>query len=551
MNRKRYQQIAGVLARHGIGFLAASMHGTHPEPVAEHVPGAGNRHRAVTPPEHVRRALQELGTTFVKLGQILSTRSDLLSPEYRAELARLQDDDIPVPAGVIRGIIEEALGQRVDEAFSRFDDVPIAAASIGQVHGAALPDGREVVVKVRRPHVVELVHEDLAILRNLAESARRHWGPAERYDVVGLVEEFSQVLLGELDYIQEARNIERYAANFAGDATIHIPWVDWSRTAPTVLTMERIYGAKPLDIAGIEAAGLNRADLARRSAEIVLTSVFEHGFYHADPHPGNFFYQPDGCIGLIDFGMMGTVDEMTRHQLIELLLAISSRDADQLVDALLDLGMARRNVDRRRLADELGRVVGRYYELPLTEWSAGPLIESVYGVMRRHGMALPSRLALLVKTAVMAEGVGAQVDPGFRLPALLVPFTERLVRAQYGPAQLARQMQRTALETARLGTDLPRRVRRLLSDAERGGLQVGVRLDEVQSLVSRFEQLTNRLVLGILAGAFIVGLAVLMSAYRPSGWERWAGWMFGGGFVVVSVLGIYLAWGIVRPTKRQ
>lgn len=540
--RGRYRQIVGVLGHHGLGFLAAA--------VRHRGNGAPAAAPAATPASHVRLALQELGTTFVKLGQILSTRADLLPAEYRAQFARLQDDDLPVPAEEIAATVAAALGRPVEELFASFDWRPLAAASIGQVHAATLADGREVVVKVRRPGVVEQVQQDLGILRRLAARASRYWAAAARYDVVGLVDEFAQVLTGELDYLREARDIERYQANFGDDPDIHVPWVDWTRTAPAVLTMERIRGAKPLDIAALDALGIDRRVVAERAAGIVLRTVFEHGFYHADPHPGNFFIERDGRIGLVDFGMTGDVDDRTRTQLSALLVGIVDQDADALVDALLELGVAQARLDRRALSRDLDRLLARYYGLPLSELRIGPLVENALGIVREHGLALPPRLALLLKTVVMAEGVGVQLDPDFHLSTLLAPLAARIVRQQHAPARVAARLRRTGVDAALLATDLPRRARRLLIDAERGGLHVGVHVDEAERILARLERLANRVVLGVIAAAFIVGLAVLLSAPAGPMRDPWLRRMAFAGFAIVCAVAVYLVWVIAHPRRR-
>lgn len=491
-------------------------------------------------------ALEELGATFIKLGQVLSTRPDLLPTEYQAELAKLQDAAPPVDWAAVRPLLEEELGRPVEEVFAHFDPVPLAAASIGQAHGATLPDGTEVVVKVRRPGVVEQVEEDLEILQDLAAAASRRWELADQYDVVGLAQEFAQTLRAELDYIREGRNAERFADNFAGEPAVHIPRVFWETTTSRVLTLERIRGIKIDDLAALDAAGIDRAALAQRAARIVLKMVFEDRFFHADPHPGNFFVEPDGRIGLIDFGMVGTVDERTQEQLVDLLLAITSQDADRLVDAFLALGIARRRVDRELLRRDLEHLVSRYYGRPLGEIALGPLLSEALAVVRRHRLQLPSNLALLFKTAMMNEGLGARLDPSFRLMSVLVPYAERLMLQQYSPLRWARRLGGASLEAARLGVELPQQIRRLLGELERGGLEIGMRPVGFEPLLRRLEQLTHQLILGILAAAFVNGLAILMSVSHPPGWEQWTGPLFAVGFFIAGALGAYLIWTILR-----
>ena len=491
-------------------------------------------------------ALEDMGVTFVKLGQILATRADLLPPDYQAELAKLQDQARPLPVGTVEKGIQEELGAPPAELFRSFDTEPMAAGSIGQVHAAALKDGSEVVVKVRRPGAVEQVEEDLAILAELAAVASRRWEIAEQYDVVGLAQEFEQTLTAELDYVREARNAERFARNFVDHPDVHIPRVFQDTSTARVLTLERIHGVKIDDLAGLEAAGIDRHDLAERAAQVILKMVFEDGFFHADPHPGNFFIEDGGRIGLIDFGMVGSLDARTREQLAHLLLGVTSGESERLVDTFLELGVARQRVDRARLGEDLGHLMSRYYGRPLGEMHLGPMLEESLEIMRRHRLHLPSTLALLLKTLAMHESLGIALDPNFQMTQVLVPYAQRLLLQEFSPTVWARRLGAAGLEAARLGADLPQQLRRLMSEVESGSLEIGMRPQGFEPIVHRFERLANRIVLGILAAALINGLAILMSVYHPAGWQGWIGAVFAVGFVLAVGLGAYVAWGILR-----
>ena len=533
----RSKQIAGVLLSHGWNFLRNN----------EERIGATMSVAANARPLHLRLALEELGTTFIKLGQILSTRADLLPPEYLVELTKLQDSAPPVAFEEIHQAIIVELGQPIENVFAQFDPVPLAAASIGQAHAAILWDGTEVVVKIRRPGVVEQVNEDLEILRELAATASRHWNIADRYDLSGLVEEFSQTLRSELDYIREGHNAEKFAANFAGDPFVHVPRVFWTATTSRVLTLERIRGVKINDLNGLDEQGTDRRWLAQYATNVVLKMVCEDGFFHADPHPGNFFIEPQGAIGLIDFGMVGVLDEQTQGLLAELLIAINHQNADQLVDVFLDLGVTRKGIDRASVRRDIERLLSTYWGLPLGELKVATLLNDVYSVMRRHHLHLPSNLALLLKTVIMIEGVGVNLDPDFRLTNSLTPYTERLVLRQYSPFRWMRSFGRASLDLAKLGVEMPQHLRRIVTAAENGSLQIGMRPEGFDPVIDRLEGIANRIVLGVIAAAFINGLAVLVSIYRPPGWERWGWAVFAFGFVCALLLGLYLAWTILRP----
>ena len=421
-------QIAVVVTRHGAADALATVTGW-----ARRMAGRGGGVAPVARRSvEVRRALEELGVTFVKLGQVLSTRADLVPPELARELGRLQDDAPPEPPGVVAAVIERELGRPPEEVFASFGPEPIAAASIGQAHGAVLHDGRAVVVKVRRPWAVQQVDVDLAILARLARAAARISRLARRYDVEGLVGVFSSTLRQELDYRAEAAHAARFARMFEGDADVHIPAVVPEASTGAVLTLELVTGTKINDVAALDAAGIDRPAVARRAANTVLRMVFDHGFFHADLHPGNVFVQPDGSLALIDFGMVGTIDPALGATLVQALTAMVARDGTRLVDAVVALGVAGGDTDRRALEADLLVFAERELDRPLGEVSVASLLAAVLSIARRHRLVLPLDLALLARAMAVCEGVGAQLDPSFRLVTALVPYLAGYTRGQEG-----------------------------------------------------------------------------------------------------------------------
>ena len=542
----RSREIASVLIGHGWDYL---LHNSErgklkPKRVLQQRP-------LLTRPEHLRSALEELGTTFIKLGQILSTRADLLPPAYLAELSKLQDSAPAVPFEAIREAIRKELGQPIEQAFRQFDPKPLAAASIGQAHAATLKDGTEVVVKVRRPGVVEQVDEDLKILKELANAFNGRLQFAEQYDIPGIVEEFSETLRAELDYIREGHSAERFAKDFANEPGLHIPRVYWETTTSRVLTLERIRGTKISDVASLDRQGIDRPALAEFATDVVMRMVCENGFFHADPHPGNFFIESDGTIGLIDFGMVGTLDEQTQDHLADLLIYINHQDADRLVEVLLDLGVAKKRIDRASLRHDVQRLLSTYWGLPLEDLRVTDLLNDVFATMRKNHLHLPANLSLLFKTVIMIEGLGVQLHPEFHLSTALESYADRLIMRKYSPLKLIRNLGQASLDLARLGSEMPQHLRRIVNATENGSLQIGMRPEGFDPIINRFEKISNRIVLGVIAAAFINGLAVLASVYRPPGWESWAWVVFAFGFFCALVLGIYLAVIILRPRRRQ
>ncbi len=549
-HRQRYREIAETLSRHGMGYLVGVLGLERELPFHRGLLGHERRAEPYTRPEHVRLAFEQLGATFVKLGQILSTRSDLLAPEYQLELAKLQDAAPPVPAEAILGVIAEELGQSVEEAFATFDIVPLAAGSIGQAHAASLHDGTEVIVKVRRPGVVEQVATDLEILRNLAGHASRRWEAARDYDIVGLVAEFTETLQGELDYLGEGRNAERFAANFAQNEDVQIPRVFWETTTSRVLTLERIHGIKVDDLSGLEEAGIDRRALAERATRVTAQMIFEDGFFHADPHPGNFFIEPAGRIGVIDFGMVGELDDLLREQLGVLLLALAGQDPERVTTAVLALTTSRGLLDRASLHADLEGLVNRYKGQAVGEIAIAMLIEQILGIVRRHHLQLPRDLALLLKMLIMTEGLAARLDPDFRMGAVLGPYAQRHVSEKLSPAALARRLGQAGIDIAQLGTELPDQLRRLVSVLDQGGPEVHLRAAELDPLMARAERLGNRLIAGMIAAAFIDGMAELMAAdsersrftQRP---------VLSIGVGAIGTLGSYLAYTARRGSRRR
>ena len=423
MTTKRAVDIAAALLRHGCVALvdcldlAVLMPRWYPSSVSRRSPGA----------VQLRRALEELGPTFMKLGQVLSTRPDLVPPRYDAELALLQDAGPIVPTVDITNALAEAFGGSPDSLFGRFDMTPLAAASIGQVHTARLVDGREVVVKVRRPDVVQQVNLDLDVLIRLMSVLSRSSALARRYDPVGLAREFAATLRAELDYRREGHNAELIAAAFGTHGEVHVPEVVWELTSHGVITEERILGIKVDDVKALDAAGIDRRRTAQRFANAYLSMVFVHRFFHADPHPGNVFVERDGRIGFVDFGMVGSIDDRTGRELATILLALASTDAGRMADGLLGLGVAGVDVDRVAFEQDLEQLLERYARVPLEQLHLQVLLVDLMTVVRAHRLRLPSDIALLLKTVMMCEGVAAQLDPKFELIPMLVPYATTLI----------------------------------------------------------------------------------------------------------------------------
>jgi ubiquinone biosynthesis protein len=496
-------------------------------------------------------ALEDLGTTFIKLGQILSTREDLLPPAYIAELSKLRDQVPPVPTAEIRKVIEDSLGQPVDSLFASFDDQPLAAASIGQVHAARLHSGQRVVVKVQKPGIAAQVEEDLAILQQLARFAQNHAPLAEAYDLVALIDEFGWTLRSELDYQREGRNADQFRANFAHSRDVVVPKIYWELTTSSVITEERIDGIKIDDVDAIDAAGIDRKQLARRSSRIIFRQIFDHRFYHADPHPGNYVVLPNGRIAMFDFGMVGRVDKVTHDALLSLAAGVVREDAGDVVDSLAMLNVVKHGADRSGLRRDVQHLLDRYLGMTLEEYRFDVVINDVMAVVRRRQLQMPAEMSLLLKTLAMEEGVGRHIDPDLKPVEIAAPYIRRAIIDQWMPNTWIPELIASGDDLRRLLKYLPKRTERLLTRAEQGDIEIGIRVVQVEEILGTLHLMFNRLIMAILLGASLVSLGLLLTLYHPSWLLTWLGPLFGIGVVVSILVALFLGWRMLRDRPRS
>lgn len=530
---ERYREVATILARHGLGALNARL-GLARFTSRRLFARDGLPH---TPAEHVRLAIEDLGTTAIKLGQVLSTRPDLIPADLSAELEKLRDRIPPVETAAIIAELERELGRPIGEAFASFDETPLAAASIGQVHEATLHDGSRVVVKVRKPGVVEQVAADLDILAGLAPRARGIEA-LSAYDVEGIADDFSWTIRAELDYVREGRNADRLREILAGDERIIVPRVHWDLTTSGAIVLDRIDGIGIGDVEAIRAAGIDTAGIARAHAEALMRQVFDAGFFHADPHPGNFLVMEDGRIAMLDFGMVGQLDVRVREALVELFAAVASQDAAGVTDAMEHLGILRSPSARDAVRRDVHHVIERYYGLSVDQFTLREYLDDVLAVVRRHRLTLPAELALVLKTVGMSEGLWRRLDPAFNAAAVAEPFARDAAADMYTPRAWGRRVARAAADTVELGAYLPGQIRRIASRIDRGELEVTLQHRELSEALDRFGGMVARLAAAIVFAAFILGLPVIAVTYEPPGWSIIApAWFFGG---TIAVLALFL-----------
>lgn len=531
----RLHGIASVLIRYGFGDFVRRMG------MANALERAGRallwKHADelahLEPPARVRRVLEELGPTFIKLGQVLATRVDLFEPEWIAEFSKLQDSAPPIPYADVQQQLGEDLGAPPEELFASFDHEPLAAASIAQVHHARLEDGSAVVVKVRRPGIRPVIECDLRWLMRLAELVESENPELRNFHPQEIVRQFELSLRRELDFATECRNAERIANNFADymdrdapsppvtdsapDSTtlppapiIVIPRVYWKWTGERVCVQEFIDGIPGRNLAAADQAGLSRKILARRGAQAVLKMIVEDGFFHADPHPGNVFYLSGNRLAFIDFGMVGRLTEERRDQMIRLMLGMVRREPARIADVLIGWS-GDTSIDEDSLLQEIQDFIDQYQGVPLKQLNLGTMLTDLTAILRKYRVALPSDLALLIKAFITLDGMGRELDPDFDMAGEAMPMLERALRAHYTPAALIKRGWRTAGEMLGMIADIPHDISRLLRAARRGRLEIHIDVTHLKHVGNQIDGAANRLVVGIVVAALIIGSSIVMT----------------------------------------
>jgi ubiquinone biosynthesis protein len=547
-NLQRLTQIINVFVKHGFGYLAVQLRLRKVLPLRRRFGAAGKEPQAVTIPERIRLAFEELGPTFIKLGQILSSRPDLVPPPFVDEFKRLQDEVPPFPFGQVKETVERELGGPIEANFSSFSEIADAAASIAQVHRAILPDGEAVIVKVQRPQIANTIEEDMLLLQGLAQLLERHVSEIRPYNPTGIVSEFSRSILRELDFTIEATNLERFRQNFKGVPSVVIPQVFWKLSTSRLLTLERLEGIPIDEVEHIQQKGYDPRGLARTLVDAYLIQIFEHGLFHADAHPGNILVLEGGKVGLLDFGIVGRIRPEMMEVNASVFLALVKRDYGRLAEEVLKLGQVTDESQIGAFREDLIDWIEPRYGRDLANIGVGRVVSEAIQIAHRYRIRMPSDLVLLGKTIGEIEAISRLLDPHLNLLEISKPHAERFMRRQKSPQNILSRILSSGEEYRELAEELPSQIRQALSKLLHGQLRVEFSHVGLEHLSREMDRSSNRISFSLILSAIIVGSSLIINLGKG---PLIYGFSALGiiGFFIAGLLGLWLVIAILRSGR--
>jgi len=543
-NLGRLSEIAQVAVRHGFGYVVEGRRGggTAVDETTGAVTGTARG-------RHLREMLDELGPTFVKFGQLLSTRPDVVPPDIIAELRGLQDDVRPFPFAEVERTIREELGQPLERLFVDFDEKAVAAASIGQVHRATLPNGRQVVVKVQRPNAPRQIEADLALLYQAARLAKERIRALDFIDTSELVDEFSRSIRQELDYRLEARNADTFHRNFAGHPHVAIPKVYWTYTRSRVLTLEWLDGTQLADLDLEEWTVDQRRRLAYLTTEAWMTMIFRHGFFHGDPHPANILVLSPERIGLVDFGLTGKLTDEDMSKLTRLFIDAAAENIEALPKRLADLGVRYPKEREEEFVSAIRELYYRYYGASLQEIDPIQLIREAFGLIYSMNLRLPTRFVVLDKAIATLGGVGVELYPDFNVFEVAKPYARALMVERFTPRRVASRARREGWKLTQMAAELPYQIHETLEQVRDGQIEVGFVHKGLDELLAKLDTLFNRLVIALVVTGGLIGSSLIGIFAKTGPHVLGLHVVSVLGFGMSGFLGLWLLWGVIRSGR--
>ncbi len=547
---RRYRQILGVFIKYGFDDIITRLGIEYyinlgrkiiKRPAKRKIEKLSSSHR-------LRLAFEELGPTFIKLGQILSLRADIIPAEYANEFRKLLDEAAPFSTSEAINIIESELGKPLKENFLSFDEKPIAAASIAQVYKAVLLNKKNAAVKVQRPNVKKIIQTDLSILYDLSKLIESNIPEGKLYDPKGIVEEFSNTIIKEIDFLNEGRNSELFKKNFEGDSTVYVHQIYWNLSTPKVLTMDYIDGTKISNFDKLQQLGFDKKIIAENGANSILRQIFEFGFFHADPHPGNIFVIENNVIAPVDYGMMGRIDDETMDHISNILIGVVRKDVDKIIKSFINMGIIESNLNIRKLKIDITEFMDQYYEVPLNRLDIEKIINRIMNIHRKHRIKFPSNIVIMGKALVTSEAVGRKLNPDFDMMSLLKPYVEKMMLQRFSFSRQSKNFIKLAEEFHDLLRVFPSDLREIMRKIKSGDISINFEHKGLEKLITEMDKSSNRISFSLIIAALIVGSSIIM--------QTGLGPFFLGfpvigviGYLIAGVLGMWLVIAILKSGR--